>query len=1389
MKKFAMVKPSRSEPSALSEDATTASSGSKGPNKYAEEVLKDALKKRFNEKFQLSNPKANKLKAKSPLDAPDPPKKKLESSDLSEAQLEGLTKKFNQKIYISIGERVALATELGMTEQQVQVWFSTRRTKLKKNQELAELITTDPKAVSKSKAPPQRKAKGPPKSTASQPKSKDFQLDALSKVANNEKKVKNPEVIDILDDEEELSKDLINEQAVKVEEIPSVIKPVSKKSRSGKHQKMESIDEEVECEKGQSKNFDQKDEGKDKEIEVLRQEIKIILNDMVKKSVMEKEIEAWRMKCDSITKAFKEKEQVVKNLEVKIPNMIEEFTKCVENKEYLFDLKEKELKKAEAALVEKDAELKNGKLDISKLTHELDQWKNEKNDFVVKVANLDVKVSKLSNELFKKEMEIKKLKEREKESLAKMKQLAQDLELKQAESATQNQSFAEMSRLKARSENQAATIQTLNKTSDYQKSQIAYFMKEVEDKAELINKKEVELNQLKENASKLSAIQFNVSQLSSKCDNQNKIIENQKTIISKFKIQSDDQAKQISKLAELQDKVNENNDLRNSLKQSLEKKSGQVKNLKNTIEIKNSEMSKAKSVQDQMFSQINELEMKNFNKSEEIKTMEAKYKTAVAAEKKSVKTVSIQEATKEYMKIVKENQKNKKVTGKIHKDVEIITLDEQTVRDTDAPIPEKLLVKDIIVPENSPDVVKECLEVEKGEDKITIDDSPEKETVLLKFNFGEEAVPYASEHKVQKKNEGSRGGLSPVFDVNEAAVSEDSLIAATRNKLLPMLTYHWPLVTTQPEHVHTASGADSKTRPVVERKLSRKLVKRAGVDMSQGRKERLAVKSVLMTDSVIPAKRRRMFSELHKYNCFLASRDLLLPVTPQLSSWEKLMMMKLVLNSSVFSNPDLKVPELSSKLAPSQPTLSIAYNWPVMLYQPCTSGSCPPAASTDRAHKNSLNLLHPLSNLPSSVADKKMTRKLVKRGDVDLSRDERKARLAVKRSLIMDSGIPSKRRRLSLITFKCDILLSPSNLPVPLQPSCWERLTKMRLVMGSSVVVNPNPQDPKACVQLPQNQPLPRIAYNWPIMPYKQRLVVNAELLPVSSLSGSPLSSLVQSCKAGQKRRAGAQSGIEGTSKRLRVETSTPVWPVVLYKPCPATGHLVDRSPAIRGRVSDTQDVWMGRKRPRCWDEPVKTSQPKRSKPNPSSSCWPIAILPTASKMPNSTTNNPYAQISSVTLHFNLPTFNPSSHLPPPAVIWPLAPFKECVSVKSSHPLSPEVSGVQLLFPTSTSPPISLQYQPPCTSWPLVPFQPVSEGRKRQRTLGAPEPSSKKRKLSGGAETALPGNDEMCSELVLDVLDSVSVKSLLRQVMKSNMKKIRVSLENRPQLNQLFKKP
>lgn len=243
MKKFsqAMAKP-QSESSTASSEASSSGIVTKGANKYAEEVLKDALKKRFNEKFQLSNPKLNKQKA-----AEFP--KKLDSSDLSESQLEGLTKKFNLKIYISIGERVALASELGMTEHQVQTWFSTRRTKLKKNQELAELMTpVDLKSLAVSSKPtPIRKGKGGIKTVGTQPPSKDLQKVVLFKSSEKEN-IKNPEVIDILDDEEDFSKKSSNKETNEVEDIPPVTKPpfASKRLRSDKKKRIESTDDEIE---------------------------------------------------------------------------------------------------------------------------------------------------------------------------------------------------------------------------------------------------------------------------------------------------------------------------------------------------------------------------------------------------------------------------------------------------------------------------------------------------------------------------------------------------------------------------------------------------------------------------------------------------------------------------------------------------------------------------------------------------------------------------------------------------------------------------------------------------------------------------------------------------------------------------------------------------------------------------------------------------------------------------------------------------------------------------------------------------------------------------------------------------------------------------------------
>merc|ERR1719431_875756 len=291
--------------------------------------------------------------------------------------------KFNQKANITIGERVSLANELGLTEKQVLTWFSSRRTKMKKTQELAELIAgsgQDTKQLgSNQNRLTMKKGKGP-KTSRALPQTK-VDVD-VPKIADADE---NHEIIDVIDDEDDREDKF--DVAKDLPLLKSPLKPRPDKNVGTNQVKSATgfSDTIFKVEKSQENQ-------KDKEIEVLRQEIKVILNDMVKKSVMEREVEAWKTKFETLTREFKEKEQFVKDLEVKIPNMIGEYKKCVENKEYLFDLKDKELKKAEAAMTEKDDELEALKVQTDKLNHELEKSKNEKHSFVEKINGMSGKV-------------------------------------------------------------------------------------------------------------------------------------------------------------------------------------------------------------------------------------------------------------------------------------------------------------------------------------------------------------------------------------------------------------------------------------------------------------------------------------------------------------------------------------------------------------------------------------------------------------------------------------------------------------------------------------------------------------------------------------------------------------------------------------------------------------------------------------------------------------------------------------------------------------------------------------------------------------------------------------------------------------------------------------
>ncbi len=52
----------------------------------------------------------------------------------TEKQLEGLESKFNDKKYLSVPDRMELASRLELSETQVKTWFQNRRMKCKKQQ-------------------------------------------------------------------------------------------------------------------------------------------------------------------------------------------------------------------------------------------------------------------------------------------------------------------------------------------------------------------------------------------------------------------------------------------------------------------------------------------------------------------------------------------------------------------------------------------------------------------------------------------------------------------------------------------------------------------------------------------------------------------------------------------------------------------------------------------------------------------------------------------------------------------------------------------------------------------------------------------------------------------------------------------------------------------------------------------------------------------------------------------------------------------------------------------------------------------------------------------------------------------------------------------------------
>ena len=199
IKKLAQVSSKPNEDAPGNDADSSGSSRNKGINKYAQEVVKDALQKRDNEKYQVSNPKMSKKKC-TEASSQGLERKNVESPQLTNEQVEGLMRKFNEKANINIGERVSLANELGLSEKQVQTWFSSRRTKMKKTQELAELMAGSGPDTNKQNLNKLTMKKGRGLNTRALPQSKEDA--AVPQIAGAAEE--NHEVIDVIDEEEDL---------------------------------------------------------------------------------------------------------------------------------------------------------------------------------------------------------------------------------------------------------------------------------------------------------------------------------------------------------------------------------------------------------------------------------------------------------------------------------------------------------------------------------------------------------------------------------------------------------------------------------------------------------------------------------------------------------------------------------------------------------------------------------------------------------------------------------------------------------------------------------------------------------------------------------------------------------------------------------------------------------------------------------------------------------------------------------------------------------------------------------------------------------------------------------------------------------------------------------
>merc|ERR1712098_842378 len=125
----------------------------------------------------------------------------------------------------------------------------------------------------------------------------------------------------------------------------------------------------------------------------------------------------WKARYEQTKKNLEEKENTIKQLDVKIPNMIQEFQKCITNKDNLIDLRDNKLKEVSATVESKEktiAELTSGSR-ASKLKFE--EVSKEKENELKNLTSLNVDFKQKHQKLAKDSEASIKVKDKEIENL------------------------------------------------------------------------------------------------------------------------------------------------------------------------------------------------------------------------------------------------------------------------------------------------------------------------------------------------------------------------------------------------------------------------------------------------------------------------------------------------------------------------------------------------------------------------------------------------------------------------------------------------------------------------------------------------------------------------------------------------------------------------------------------------------------------------------------------------------------------------------------------------------------------------------------------------------------------------------------------------------------